>query len=188
LVEERPKPAEISSPPEAPTAQGGATNSSGGCLKYFTVLAGIASLLGIIGLVALWPKPSIDRDISLDENNPFEVQFRVRNSSPVFDLYNVAPACELIKVEIGDSTLTNNTLVHPDMFQTRLPAGSATSFTCHLPSPFKLDSASVFKTGEVILRVDYRIFNRIASSVKQRIVLTHDKAGKPVWLFEGQKE
>lgn len=154
-------------------------------MTYITVVASIA---GIVGLVALWPKPSIDRDISLDENNPFEVQFRVHNSSPVFDLYSVSPGCELVKVEIGDTTLTHSTLVHPETFQPRLPAGGTTSFTCHLPQPFKLDSTSAFKSGEIILKVDYKIFNKINSSVEQRIVLAHDKSGKPVWLFEGLKE
>ncbi len=187
-AERPPDPVNSIAAVEATTVPSATSDSSTGCWTSFTVIASLASIVSIIGLVALWPKPSIDRDISLDENNPFEVQFKVRNSSPVFDLYSVSPACELIKVEIGDSTFTQSTLVHPDTFQPRLPAGGATSFTCHLPPPFKLDSASVFRTGEVILKVDYRIFNRISSSVKQRIVLAHDKSGKPVWLFEGLKE
>jgi len=187
-VPDTPRAAGVQGEPgtQSPTLKG--STSWTGCGTLLTVFASLASVIGIVGLIGLLPKPSIDRDISLDENNPFEVQFRVRNSSPFFDLYNVSPACELVKVEIGNSIFTNNTLVHPEMFQPRLPAGGATTFTCRLPPPFKTESIPVFKTGEVILRVDYRLFNRISSSVRQRIVLTHDKAGKPVWLFEGLKD
>jgi hypothetical protein len=74
-------------------------NRAGGWtwLTLFTVITGLATL---VGLIALCPKPTIDRDITLDDKNPFEMQFRVHNSSPWFDLYDVMPACELLNVKL----------------------------------------------------------------------------------------
>ena len=171
------------SPP--PQEQGASPEGGCGLLTAFTLLTGAATL---VGLIALCPKPSIDRDITLDEKNPFEMQFRVHNSSPWFDLYGVKPTCELLKVEIGSVTLPKGSLVQPNILPARVQAGGGTPFPCHLSPQFKADSPEGYKSADVTLRVDYKWFGRFGGDVTQRIILTHDSLGRPVWLFTGNKE
>jgi hypothetical protein len=156
-------------------------------LKSFGALAGFASIVGLMGLVALFPKPAIDRDITLDERNPFEMQFRVRDGSPWFDLYDVRPACELVNVEVGNVAFPKGSMVYPDGSPYTIPAGGSSTFPCHLSPEFKVPVEGV-KAADVNLIVSYKWFNRFGSDVKQRIVLTRDKSGKSVWLFTGSKD
>jgi hypothetical protein len=161
--------------------------SGSGGLACFTIVTGLATLVGLIGLVALCPKPAIDRDITLDERNPFEMQFRVRNGSAWFDLYDVRPACELLKVEIGNVAFPKGAMVYPDGSPYTIAAGGSSTFPCHLSPQFRVPAEGV-KSADVNLIVNYKWFNRFGSAVKQRIVLTRDKSGKPVWLFTGTKD
>ena len=180
---------QVSEPEPAGVADNQAARTSGesSFLKSFGVLAGFASIVGLIGLLTLFPKPTIDADITLDERNPFEVQFRVRNGSALLDLYNVRPACELVKVEVGNMAFPKGTMVYPDGSPYTIAAGGSSTFPCHLSPDFKIPAEGV-KSADVNLIVNYTWLKRFGGAVKQRIVLTSDKNGRPVWLFTGSRE
>jgi hypothetical protein len=176
-----------SEPAPGPDSQTAQNTGERSVWKGFGIVAGTASIVGLIGLIALCPKPNIDRDITLDERNPFEMQFRVRDGSPWFDLYDVRPSCELVRVEVGNVAFPKGAMVYPDGSPYTIAAGGSSTFPCHLAPEFRIPAEQV-KSADVNLIVNYKWFNRFGSAVKQRIVLTHDNSGTPVWLFTGNKD
>ncbi len=99
-------------------------------------------LLGTgVGLVtayfALFPYPSLERDVSLDDKNPYRTQFTVTNASPWFSMYRVRTSCAADWKDSNNNIFDNNQMqgdTGQHSTQDKLAPGSKTTIACPMLS------------------------------------------------------
>ena len=90
----------------------------------------VASAVGILGGIALWPDVAVEPYVSRDSQNAFSEQFSVQNTN-YYGLRNIRPSCSVVDAQIKGSTIIQDNLVfNRTEFVSNLPRSAKINVTC----------------------------------------------------------
>jgi hypothetical protein len=150
-------------------------------VTWWELLNRVGIVITIVGAVTIYPslfvRPSIDRDVVVDDSRPLGALFVLKNNSPLFSLHNVVTECIIDDASIGGGHLGNNVRIPQAVRE--LSPGQPYTFGC---DDFVRGNQQ-FKTLNLTLRIDYQWFWQVPRHVELKLRMRRDAQGKPLLIF-----
>jgi hypothetical protein len=110
----------------------------------------VIGIVGLAGLISLWPSLSIEPLAPIDSKQPFSVPFKVTNSGylPIKDL---EPFCYVHSVKVGGHTFTANLMTNKNWATAHLERGESITIVSNF-----IHSDVMPAEADIAIAVDYK--------------------------------